>query len=179
MTRIRREYGADSVAFISSAKATNEENYLMQKLARAFGTNNVDHCARSCHSTTIEGLIRTLGAGAMTASIDDIDEADAAFIIGSNTTEQHPIIGGARIIRNRARGGLKLVVADPRGIKLATMADVWLRHRPGTDIALLNSLAHVVIEEGGLFDKSMLDKVRGFEEYARVVEKYNPEKVLT
>ncbi len=90
LTRIRREYGADSVAFISSAKATNEENYLMQKLARAFGTNNVDHCARSCHSTTIEGLIRTLGAGAMTASIDDIDEADAAFIIGSNTTEQHP-----------------------------------------------------------------------------------------
>lgn len=172
--RIKRDYGADSVAFISSAKATNEENYLMQKLARAFGTNNVDHCARSCHSTTIEGLIRTLGAGAMTASIDDIDEADAAFIIGSNTTEQHPIIG-ARIIRNRTRG-LKLVVADPRGIKLATIADVWLRHRPGTDVALLNSLAHVVIEEG-LFDKSMIDKVRGFEGYAKVVEKYSPEKV--
>jgi len=174
LSRVRREHGPDAVAFISSAKATNEENYLMQKLARAFGTNNVDHCARSCHSTTIEGLIRTLGAGAMTSSIDDLDSANVVFVIGSNTTEQHPIIG-ARIIRNKERG-LRLVVADPRETKLASIADVWLRHRPGTDIALLNSLAHVVIEER-LYDESMLDKVNGFQEYAKLVEEYSPEKM--
>lgn len=114
--RIKGEYGGDALAGLSSAKATNEENYIMQKFVRAvFGTNNVDHCARLCHASTVAGLARAFGSGAMTNSIEELGRAPLVFVIGSNTTENHPVIGG--LIHSAARGGkTKLIVADPRKI---------------------------------------------------------------
>lgn len=152
---IERRSGADAVMFASSAKATNEENYLLMKLARAvFGTNNIDHCARLCHSSTVVGLAETFGSGAMTNSIACIDQAELILVIGSNTTEQHPLIG-SRIL-NATRRGTRLIVADNRRIRLARHADLHLRHKNGSDVALLNGMMHVIIAEG-IADRAFID----------------------
>ncbi len=144
---IQKQHGADAVMFASSAKATNEENYLLMKLARAvFGTNNIDHCARLCHSSTVTGLAETFGSGAMTNSISCFDQTDAILVIGSNTTEQHPLIG-SRIL-NAVRNGTRLIVADNRRIRLSRNADLHLRHKNGSDVALLSGIMHVIIAEG-------------------------------
>ncbi|MEI6205550.1 MAG: formate dehydrogenase subunit alpha [Desulfuromonadales bacterium] len=144
---VQERHGTDSVMFASSAKATNEENYLLMKLARAvFGTNNIDHCARLCHSSTVTGLAETFGSGAMTNSISCFDQTDVIFVIGSNTTEQHPLIG-SRIL-NAVRNGTRLVVADNRRIRLARQAVLHLRHKNGSDVALLKGIMHVIIAEG-------------------------------
>ncbi|MGC9166452.1 MAG: formate dehydrogenase subunit alpha [Thermoplasmata archaeon] len=174
LLEISEKYGPDALAFQASAKCTNEDNYLMQKLARqVFHTNNVDHCARSCHASTIEGLVTSFGSGAMTTSIRDIDNAELYFVIGSNTTEQHPIIG-SRIIKNKYKGKM-LIVADPRKIKLADIADIYMRHYPGTDLALLNSMAYVIISKE-LYDKEFVEKrTENFEEYKKVIENYDPD----
>ena len=123
-------YGPDAIGVLSSAKCTNEDNYLLQKFARAvLGTNNVDHCARLCHASTVAAALAAFGEGAMSNSIADIDYADVFFVIGSNTTDCHPIIGRniRRAVRNK---GAKLIVADPRAIELSEMADVHLAHFP-------------------------------------------------
>jgi formate dehydrogenase alpha subunit len=174
LLEISEKYGPDALAFQASAKCTNEDNYLMQKLARqVFHTNNVDHCARSCHASTIEGLVTSFGSGAMTTSIRDIDNAELYFVIGSNTTEQHPIIG-SRIIKNKYKGKI-LIVADPRKIKLADIADIYMRHYPGTDLALLNSMAYVIISKD-LYDKEFVEnRTENFEEYKKVIENYDPD----
>ncbi len=169
---IMRRYGPDSIAFQSSAKCTNEENYLMQKIARLIGTNNIDHCARSCHSPTAFGLIKTLGAGAATGSIKSLEESRTYFVIGSNTTEQHPIIG-ARILSEKGKGK-HLIVADPRKTQLAEKADIHLQFNPGTDVALLNSIMYEIIEQG-LEDRKFIDsRTEGFDDFRREVEKYPP-----
>jgi len=162
---IQRRYGTDSLMFLSSAKATNEENYLLMKLARAvFRTNNVDHCARLCHSSSVVALGETLGSGAMTGCIEDIDHADLIFVIGSNTTEQHPMIG-TRIMGRLFRGGT-LIVADNRQIPLSSHATLHLRHRNGSDTALLCSMMRVIIDEG-LHDREFIEsRTEGFEEMA-------------
>ena len=147
LVEIREQHGPDSLMFCSSAKATNEENYLLMKLARAvFGTNNIDHCARLCHSSSVVGLAETLGSGAMTGSVDCIDQADTIFVIGSNTTEQHPLIG-SRIL-TAARRGATLIVADNRRIRLARHAAIHLRHHNGSDVALLCGMMKVILDEG-------------------------------
>jgi len=175
LKNIMEEYGPEALAFQSSAKCTNEDNYLMQKLARqVFHTNNIDHCARSCHASTIEGLISTFGSGAMTTSIKDINNAELYFIIGSNTTEQHPIIG-SRIINN-VRMGKKLIVADPRKIQITNFSNIHLRHLPGTDLALLNSMAYVILDKG-LYDKKFIEeRTENFEEFKEVMEFYDPDR---
>ena len=170
----KEAHGADSVAFLASAKATNEENYLMQKLARAaVGTNNIDHCARLCHSSTVTGLTRAFGRGAMTNSQEDIEEADAFLSIGSNTSEQHPLL--ARRVIKAVKGGAKLVVADPRDIPLTEYADIHLTHRPGTDIALLNAMMNVIIAEGLQDDDFIRTRTEGYEALREHVGKYTPE----
>lgn len=144
---IKEQHGPDSLMFCSSAKATNEENYLFMKLARAvFGTNNIDHCARLCHSSSVVGLAETLGSGAMTGSVSCFDTADLIFVIGSNTTEQHPLIG-TRIMK-AASSGATLIVADNRRIRLARHAAIHLRHRNGSDVALLCGMMKVILDEG-------------------------------
>jgi formate dehydrogenase alpha subunit len=155
LQEIQKNHGANAVMFASSAKATNEENYLLMKLARGvYGTNNIDHCARLCHSSTVVGLSETFGSGAMTNSIACIDEAELILVLGSNTTEQHPLIGSR--IMNAARRGTKLIVADNRLIRLARHADLHLRHKNGSDVALLNGMMHVIIAEG-LADQDFIE----------------------
>ncbi len=173
MDQIIKKYGPDSVAFQSSAKCTNEENYLMQKIARMIGTNNIDHCARSCHSPTALGLINTLGAGAATGSIKSLEDTKTFFIIGTNTTEQHPIIG-AKILKETKKGK-NLIVADPRKIQLSKSASVFLQFKPGSDVALLNSIMFVILKNKWE-DREFIDKrTQGFEELRKEIEKYPPE----
>lgn len=144
---LKAESGPDSMAFLSSAKTTNEDNYLMQKFARAVvGTNNIDHCARLCHASTVAGLPRAFGSGAMTNTINELRHAPVAFVIGSNTTECHPVIGS--LLRQGARrGDTQLIVADPRRISLTDDAGIHLQHRPGSDVALINAMIHVILAE--------------------------------
>jgi formate dehydrogenase alpha subunit len=175
LSRIREEHGADSLGVLSSAKFTNEENYLVQKFARAvLGTNNVDHCARLCHASTVAAAAAAFGDGAMSNSIADFAKADVLLVIGSNTTECHPIIG--RIVRQGVKAGkTSLIVADPRAIQLSELATVHLRHRPGTDVALLNAMMNVIIEEG-LHDRKFIEeRTEGFQELAETVKKYPAE----
>jgi formate dehydrogenase alpha subunit len=171
---IRRDSGPDSIGVLASAKCTNEENYLMQKFARAvIGTNNVDHCARLCHASTVAGLGQAFGSGAMTNSMGDLDEAGAILVIGSNTTECHPIIGAA-IKRAAVQRGVPLIVADPRAIDLTEFAAVHLRQRHGTDVALINALIHVILSEGLEERDFIRDRTEGFESLRAAVEPYTP-----
>ena len=169
------ERGSDSIAILSSAKVTNEENYLLQKFARAVvGTNNVDHCARLCHASTVTGLIASFGSGAMTNSLEDMEEADAIFVIGSNTSEQHPLI--ARRMIKAVKRGSSLIVADPRAIDLTAYATVHLGHRPGSDVALLNAMMNVIIAEG-LNDEAFIEaRTEGYEALRLAVASYTPER---
>ncbi len=176
---IKEKYGADSIMGLSSARCTNEENYLFQKFIRAaIGTNNVDHCARLCHSSTVTGLKAAFGAGVMTNSIDDFDDAELYFVVGSNTTETHPIIG-RKIKKNVDRKGVDLIVADPGKIELVKFSNIWVQHRPGTDIALLDGLAYVIYKEG-LWNKEFVsERTENFDEFTTCIEKYPPEKVAS
>lgn len=173
---IKTQYGPDSIAGISSAKCTNEENYLFQKFMRAvIGTNNVDHCARLCHAPSVAALSVAFGSGAMSNSIAEIEDADCILVTGSNTTEAHPII--ALKIKQAKRKGAKLIVADPRRIELAELADVYLPFRCGTDVAWLNGMMNVIINEGLMNEKFIQDRCEGFEEFKEAVLEYTPEKV--
>jgi len=174
---IRDKYGADAVAGLCSAKVTNEENYLFQKMMRAaIGTNNVDHCARLCHASTVTGLAAAFGSGAMTNSIAELEHAKCILVTGSNTTETHPVI--ATVIRRAVRKhGAKLIVVDPRRIDLVKDASVWLRQKNGTDVAWLNGMMNVIIGEN-LQDTAFIEeKTAGYEEMRSVVELFNPEMV--
>ncbi|MBI5619207.1 MAG: formate dehydrogenase subunit alpha [Gammaproteobacteria bacterium] len=149
--RIAAKYGRDAVGGITSSRCTNEETYLVQKLIRAaFGNNNVDTCARVCHSPTGYGLKQTLGESAGTQSFDSVRQADVIMVIGANPTDGHPVFGSA--LKRRLREGAKLIVADPRSISLVRGPHVKAEHHlkllPGTNVALMNALAHVIVTEG-------------------------------
>lgn len=175
---IRSESGSDALGVFSSAKCSNEENYLMQKLARqVLGTHNVDHCARLCHSSTVAGLAMAFGSGAMSNSMDDIAEhSQAAFIIGSNTTEQHPVFG-AMIRQAVKQRGMKLVVADPRKIDITEFATLHLRQHPGTDVALINGLMKLVLDNNWHDADFIADRCEDFDEFAGTVSNYDAERV--
>jgi len=174
---IKERYGADSLAGISSAKCTNEENYLFQKFFRAvLGTNNVDHCARLCHASTVVGLAKAFGSGAMTNSIEELRYSDVILITGSNTSETHPLV--ALEIKDAVRQrGTKVIVADPRKIEMVNFAHLWLRHRPGTDVALFNGLLNVIIEREWFNKDFIRERTEGFEEVKATVADYSPERV--
>jgi formate dehydrogenase alpha subunit len=176
LLEIKKKYGPDSIGILSSAKCTNEENFLMSKFARAvIGTNNIDHCARLCHASTVTGLIPTFGSGAMTNSVDDIKYSDAAIIIGSNTTETHPVIG-YEIIRCVQENGLKLIVIDPRNIPMTKYAAIHLRQKPGTDIAVILALAKMIYDNG-LHDKLFIkNRTENFNEFEKCFSSYTSEK---
>ncbi|MBI5484928.1 MAG: formate dehydrogenase subunit alpha [Deltaproteobacteria bacterium] len=172
---VQEKHGNDAVMFASSAKATNEENYLLMKLARAvFGTNNIDHCARLCHSSTVTGLAETFGSGAMTNSISCFDQTDVILVIGSNTTEQHPLIG-SRIL-NAVRKGTHLIVADNRRIRLARQAELHLRHKNGSDVALLNGIMQIIIAEGLADPEFIKARTENYEALAEAVADWTPER---
>ncbi|HUX39432.1 MAG TPA: formate dehydrogenase subunit alpha [Rectinemataceae bacterium] len=177
LSSIAARHGPDSVAFLSSAKMTNEENFMMMKLARAvFRTNNIDHCARLCHASTVAGLADTFGSGAMTNSIGDFDDADAFLVIGSDTTAQHPLIG-SRIIKSVLDRGAKLLVFDPRKIELVKYATLSAQQRNGSDVALVNGLMHVIIAEGLHDADYVAARTEGFEGLRDLVAAYTPERV--
>ena len=175
LTDLKRRYGADALAGLSSAKTTNEDNYVMQKLVRAaFGTNNIDHCARLCHASTVAGLAKAFGSGAMTNSIEDIRRSPLVFVIGSNTTECHPVMG--ILIRQAVEAGeTTLIVADPRRISLSRIAAVHMRQKPGTDVALLNGMMNVIVEEG-LADRDFIAaRTEDFEAFREAVAEVPPD----
>jgi len=175
--RYQTKCGPDSLAFLSSAKATNEENYLMMKLARGvFRTNNVDHCARLCHASTVAGLAATFGSGAMTNSINEFEDAEVILVTGSDTTSQHPLIG-SRIIQAVNDRKAKLILVDPRAIELTKYAVIHAQPKIGTDVAWINGLINVIIAEG-LYDKKFIaERTEGFEELKKFVKEYPPEYV--
>jgi len=153
---IRDAHGPRSLAFLSSCRCSNEENYLMQKLARtAGGTNNVDQCATTCHAPTVAGLASAFGSGAMTNSVAEIKDCRVLFVIGSNPTEAHPIVGLE--MKKALRRGAKLIVCHPRKTWIAKRADIHTQHRPGSDNMLINALMNYVVKEG-LYNKEFVKK---------------------
>jgi formate dehydrogenase alpha subunit len=172
---IKKRYGSDALAGLSSAKTTNEDNYVMQKFVRAvFGTNNVDHCARLCHASTVAGLARAFGSGAMTNSISEFRSAPLVFVIGSNTTDCHPVMG-IMLRQAVAEGKTTLLVADPRKISLTKIATLHMQQKPGTDVALVNAMMNVILEEG-LEDRSFIEtRTEGLDELQEVVGRFTPE----
>lgn len=167
--QIQQQYGSESVGGITSSRCTNEETYLVQKLVRAaFGNNNVDTCARVCHSPTGYGLKATLGESAGTQAFESVEQADVIMVIGANPTDAHPVF--ASRLKRRLRAGAQLIVADPRRIDLVSGPHVQARHHlkllPGTNVALINALAHVIIDEG-LQDQAFIDARCDLEAFAR------------
>jgi formate dehydrogenase major subunit len=156
LTRIKKDHGAQSIAGISSARCTNEENYLMQKFIRAvIGTNNIDCCARVCHSPTAWGMQKSFGTGAATNSIDDLEHTACIMVIGANPTEGHPVTGAK--IKQSVMKGVPLIVIDPRKIELVPYAKHHLQLRPGTNVALLNMFSRYILE-AGLVDEEFVSK---------------------
>lgn len=176
LKNIKAKYGPDSLAVCTSARCTNEENYLMMKFARAaLGTKNVDHCARTCHAATVSGLNQTFGSGASTNSYDELPQMDCILIIGSNPTEAHPIAGWR--VRSAVDNGAKIIVCDPRKIVAAESAAIYIQQYPGSDIALLNAMINVIVTEN-LHDTQFIQKrTEGFEQLWDVVKDYTPESV--
>ena len=157
----REKYGPDSIGLLASGKSLNEENYLMNKLARqVMGTNNIDCCSHVYHSSTVDGLVANFGLGVQSNSLDDVvNFSRSALIIGSNTTEQHPVFG-AKLRQAVLRWGLKLVVAHPDFINMSEYAALRLVHKPGTDVALINGLMHIILEKGWEDQKFILRRTR-------------------
>ncbi len=164
----KEKFGADSIAGISSARCTNEENYLMQKFIRAVvGTNNIDGCARVCHSPTALGMQVTFGTGAATNSIKDLEVTDCMMVIGANPTEAHPVTGAR--IKQAAMSGKTLIVIDPRRTELARYADYHLALRPGTNVAVLNMMMYYIISEG-MVDQGFVDqRTEGYEAFKKEI----------
>ena len=173
---IKTSAGPDSLAFISSSKCTNEESYLMQKLARAvIGTNNMDNCSRYCQAPATTGLFRTVGYGGDSGSISDIERAELVLIIGSNTAESHPVLA-TRVKRAHKLRGQKLIVSDLREHEMARRADVFLHPRPGTDLFWLSAVTRYILDNG-LAKQAFIDKwVNGAEEYKKSLEPFTLEK---
>lgn len=175
MTEIKAAHGPDALAFISSSKCTNEESYLMQKLARAvIGTNNMDNCSRYCQAPATVGLWRTVGYGGDSGSIKDIENASLVLIVGSNTAESHPVLA-TRVKRAHKLRGEKLIVADLRENEMARRADIFLRPKPGTDLVWLSGITRYILDQG-LAKRQFLDQwVNGLEAYQKSLEPFTIE----
>ena len=175
LVRIARVHGGDAIAGYASAKATNEDNYVYQKLIRSlFETNNIDHCARLCHAGSVTGLQLSIGSSAMSNSIAEMENLEAFIVTGSNTTETHPVI--ANFLKRAVRqNGAKLIVIDPRRIDMTNFATLWLRQNPGTDVAVFQAMAHTIVKEG-LYDPNFIhERTEGFNEYLESLEEFTPE----
>ncbi len=173
---IRDTHGKRSLAGFGSAKGTNEEAYLFQKLVRAgFGSNNVDHCTRLCHASSVAALMEGLNSGAVSNQVRDVEKAEVIFVIGANPTNNHPV--AATFMKNAAKRGAKLIVADPRRSDLSRHATYMLQFNPDTDVALLNAMLHVIVEEGLVNDAFIKDRTSGYEALADNVKAFSPERM--
>ena len=170
-------YRNDDFGTLCSAKTTNEDGYIQQKFARLLmQTNNIDHCTRLCHSPSVEAMLATLGSGATSNSYTDYENAGCLFVIGCDPTSNHPV-AASRMRRAVVERGAKLIVVNPRRIDMCDYADLWLRPYPGTDVALLNGLAKVILDEGLADEEFVANRTEGFEEWAQVMDNYSPERV--
>lgn len=175
LNQIRDTHGPGSLAGFGSAKCSNEEAYLFQKMIRAaFGTNNVDHCTRLCHASSVAALMETIGSGAVTNTFADVRNADVALFTGTNTTANHPV--AATFFKEAAKHGTRLIVVDPRRPDLANHAHHYCRIKPGSDVAFYNAVMHVIINED-LYDKSFVSaRTEGFDELRQQVAHYSPQR---
>ncbi|WP_439686119.1 formate dehydrogenase subunit alpha [Cupriavidus oxalaticus] len=174
LAQIRDTHGKRALAGFGSAKGSNEEAYLFQKLVRTgFGSNNVDHCTRLCHASSVAALLEGIGSGAVSNPVMDVDKAEVVIVIGANPTVNHPV--AASWIKNAVKNGTRLIVADPRRSDLARFAWRFLQFKPDADVALLNAMMHVIVSEG-LVDRDFIDsRTIGFDELQRNVAAYSPE----
>src|SRR6185295_6914738 len=174
LARIRDQNGPRALAGFGSAKGSNEEAYLFQKLVRlGFGSNNVDHCTRLCHASSVAALLEGIGSGAVSNPVMDVLKADVVLLIGANPVVNHPV--AATWIKNAAKAGTRLILADPRRSELARHAWRYLQFRPDTDVALLNAMMHAIIEEELVDRDFVADRTSGYEEIAKNVAAFSPE----
>ena len=177
LSAIRDSSGPDSIGVLTSARMSNEDNYVAQKFARSvLKTNNVDHCARLCHASTVAGLAASFGSGAMTNPIGDLSKADVILVTGSNTTETHPVT--STYIKRAVRfGKAQLIVVDPRDIPLSRHAVLKLTQKPGTDVAWINGLMHVILKENLHDEQFIKTRTDGFDAFKKALEPYTPDAV--
>ncbi|HSF46879.1 MAG TPA: formate dehydrogenase subunit alpha, partial [Burkholderiales bacterium] len=174
LKQIRDGKGPQALAGFGSAKGSNEEAYLFQKLVRTgFGTNNVDHCTRLCHASSVAALLEGIGSGAVSNQVMDVLKAEVVFVIGANPTVNHPV--AATWIKNAAKAGVKLIIADPRRTELARYATYFLQFKPDTDVALLNAMMHTIVDEGLVNEDFIKSRTIGYEELKRNVADYSPD----
>ena len=174
LREIRDSHGKKSLAGFGSAKCSNEEAYLFQKLVRTgFGSNNVDHCTRLCHASSVAALMEGINSGAVSNQVRDVAKAEVIFVIGSNATVNHPV--AATWMKNAAKAGSKLIVADPRRTELARHATHYLQFNPDTDVALLNAMLHVIVEEGLVNEAFVRDRTMGYDALVENVKSFSPE----
>jgi len=174
LKRIRDEHGGRALAGFGSAKGSNEEAYLFQKLVRVgFGTNNVDHCTRLCHASSVAALMEGLNSGAVSNQVDDVKYADCFIIIGANPTVNHPV--AATFMKNAIERGAKLILMDPRRTELSRLATHMLQFRPDTDVALLNAMLHTIVEEDLVDREFIAQRTTGYDELVRTLRPYSPE----
>ncbi len=172
----RDKYGKRSLAGFGSAKGTNEEAYLFQKLVRTgFGSNNVDHCTRLCHASSVAALMEGINSGAVSNQVRDAAHAEVIIVIGANPTSNHPV--AATWMKNAAKSGAKLIVADPRRSDLSRHATYYLQFNPDTDVALLNAMLHVIVEEGLVDEAFIRDRTSGYDALAENVKTFSPERM--
>src|SRR5947208_7003693 len=176
LKRIRDRDGSQALAGFGSAKASNEEAYLFQKLVRAgFGTNNVDHCTRLCHASSVAALLETIGSGAVTATFNECKNSDVIIVIGANPTENHPV--AATFFKQAAKRGAQLIVMDPRGQALKRHATHMLQFKPGADVAMLNGILNVIVTEG-LYDRQYVEaQTANFKAFAEQIKEFRPEEM--
>ncbi|MHA7850177.1 formate dehydrogenase subunit alpha [Roseovarius sp.] len=176
MKRLKDDHGGAAVAGFGSAKCTNEEAYLFQKFIRqGFGHNNVDHCTRLCHASSVAALIENVGSGAVTATFNEIENADVAIVIGANPIENHPV--AATYFKQFTKRGGKLIVMDPRGVGLRRFATHMLQFKPGADVSMLNAIMHVIVEEG-LYDQQYIEAfTENWEAEKAHLAQFPPEKM--
>jgi len=176
LRRIRDERGPSALAGFGSAKGSNEEAYLFQKLVRTgFGTNNVDHCTRLCHASSVAALLEDIGSGAVSNQVADVALAEVAIVIGANPTVNHPV--AATFMKNAAKRGTKIVLMDPKRNDLARHATYFLQFRSDTDVALLNALMHVIVAEGLVDENFVRERTENYEALKVAVADYSPEAV--
>ena len=174
LNEVKAKHGAQALSGLTSARASNEDNFVFQKMVRcAFGTNNIDHCARLCHMASAVALKLAVGSSAPSASSPDVRLATAFIVCGSNTTVTHPVIS-SQVFKAKHESGAKVVVIDPRRIEMVDHADVWLRPKNGTNVAVLNGLAHIILKSGLANDEFIEARTQNLEAYVRSLEKYTP-----
>ncbi|MBS1187004.1 MAG: fdhA [Burkholderiaceae bacterium] len=177
LNRVKQKYGSEGIGGFCSSRATNEDNYVFHRFVRTvLHTNNIDHCARLCHMASAVALEMSVGSSAPSASTPDIRMADAFIVVGSNTTETHPVISSA-VLKAKYEDGAKLVVVDPRRIEMVDHADIWLRPKLGTNVAVLNGIANVIIAEGLANPAFIQARTEDYEVFKDTVAKYTPEYV--